>query len=218
VVLLIQITEQGGFLNKENITLGDISFISVGFVIARASKTSLQTSDSLRYKYLTLSSVDGDMKIDTSKLREFEADRYVDERFLTRRGDIIIGLSSPHSLVCIDADYEGIVIPSQFAVIRVFEGVLPEYLVVYLNSNDVKNKITQMSNGVYVKIINAAMLQGLNVVVPTLDVQRKLSKLGELFNEENKLNMMFAGLIKKRNAYYLDKFMERLYITQEKRK
>jgi len=191
------------------VALSVIASINVGLIVARISKpTEVRSKGHLKYRYITLSSAENGMAIDESKLREFEAEKEVDEKFITRLDDIVIGISSPHSIVQIDKQAEGLVIPSQFAVIRTTsEAVLPKYLIAYMNSDEVREKIEQMSRGVLVKTINAVALQSLEIKMPNMTKQNKIAKLRELLNEENRLNLQYAGLVKKKNNYYLNNFV-----------
>ncbi|MDR1138963.1 MAG: hypothetical protein LBK70_03700 [Clostridiales bacterium] len=197
-------------MNEDKVALSTIASISVGLVVSRISKPPYNINQgSKRYKYLTLSSAINGWGIDESGLRDFEPVRAVDERFLTKLGDVIMGISSPHSIVLIDQSAQGgLVIPSQFVVIRLTtQDVLPEYLAIYMSSDEVQDKIAHMSKGTAVKIINAHSLQSLEIRIPVINKQKKLAKLRELLHEENKLSMQYARLVNQKNNYYLNHFV-----------
>ena len=193
-----------------NARLREIAKVNMGLVVSRLLKGGGSNCDGVQYKYFTLSSVERDQSIDKEKLKCIETSSCVDEKFISRQGDIIIGISAPHSLAYVDEASQGIIIPSQFAVIRaVDERVAPEYLIAYLTSDELKGVIANMAKGEWwIKTIDLGGLMDLPVKIPKMQEQRQISRLNELIKEESALNYQYARLVEKKNNYYLNKLIK----------
>lgn len=188
--------------------LQDIANVYIGLVVSRLPKCEVGNVGN-RYNYFTLSSAEHDQTIDNTKLKDLVTSQSVDERFLSKKGDIIIGLSAPHSLAYIDYESLGIIVPSQFALIRAdSDKVLPEYLVAYLASNEIRYQIESMEKGTAVKMIDLSRLCDLPIHVPSLTKQQKIAQLHAMIKEENQLNYRYAKLVEKKNNYYLNRLIE----------
>lgn len=188
--------------------LKDIAKINIGLVVSRLSSIELLEEGQL-YNYFTLSSAEHDQTIDQTKLKELKTNSVIDDKFLSRKGDIIIGLSSPHSLAYINNESSGIIIPSQFALIRVsVPNVLPEYLIAYLASDEIQHKIIEMEKGATVKTVDLSKLSNLPICLLSLMKQKQIAHLNALIKEENKINYLYAKLKEKANNYYINKLIE----------
>jgi restriction endonuclease S subunit len=188
--------------------LKDIAKINIGVVVSRLPKNE-PNGEGCRYNYFTLSSVEHDQTVEKAKLKELTTIGDIDEKFLSKKGDIIIGLSAPHSLAYIDYESLGIIIPSQFALIRVTDHeVLPEYLIAYLASDEVRREIDGMAKGTAVITIDIRKLANLSIYLPFLKKQRQIARLHAMIKEENQLNYRYAKLVEKKNTYYLNQLIE----------
>lgn len=188
-------------------TLKDVAKINIGVTISRLPKPP-DKSSSKTYNYFTLSSAEYDQTIDKTKLKQVQTTGEIDQKFISKKGDIIIGLSSPYSLAIIGDDFSGIIIPSQFALIRVTrKNILPEYLIAYLASDDIFSKLQDMERGVLVKRIDLTTLNSLPLYLPPISKQQKIANLRAMIKEENSLNYQYAKLTEQKNNYYLNKLV-----------
>lgn len=186
--------------------LRDIAKVNTGLVVSRSAKDKDKEEAEIQYKYFTLSSIEHNQKVDKTKLKEITVFGFIGEKFLSKKSDIIIGLSAPHSLAYIDDDFQGIIIPSQFAVIRVTNNeIIPEYLIAYLASDEIKSRIANTAKGSeWIKRIDLSGLLDLLIEIPSLQKQKQIIQLNTLVKEENALNYQYAKLVEKKNNYYLN--------------
>lgn len=186
--------------------LRDIAKVNTGLVVSRSAKDKDKEEAEIQYKYFTLSSIEHNQKVDKTKLKEITVFGFIGEKFLSKKSDIIIGLSAPHSLAYIDDDFQGIIIPSQFAVIRVTNNeIIPEYLIAYLASDEIKSRIANTAKGSeWIKRIDLSGLLDLLIEIPNLQKQKQIIQLNTLVKEENALNYQYAKLVEKKNNYYLN--------------
>lgn len=188
--------------------LREIANIYIGLVVSRLPKCEVGEAGN-SYSYFTLSSAEHDQMVDKTKLKDLVTAYDIDEKFLSKKGDIIIGLSSPHSLAYIDHESLGIIVPSQFALIRADSNkVLPEYLIAYLAGDEMRYQVESMAKGTVVKTIDLSRLCDLPIRLPPLIKQQKIARLHAMIKEENQLNYRYAKLIEKKNNYYLNRLIE----------
>lgn len=188
--------------------LREVANVYIGLVVSRLQKCEAGEAGN-RYNYFTLSSAEHDQTIDKTKLKDLVTAHDIDEKFLSKKGDIIIGLSSPHSLAYIDHESLGIIVPSQFALIRADSNkVLPEYLIAYLAGDEMRYQVESMAKGTVVKTIDLSRLCDLPIRLPLLIKQQKIARLHAMIKEENQLNYRYAKLIEKKNNYYLNRLIE----------
>lgn len=83
------------------------------------------------YSLLTIKAVNNRF-INKDVLEKYESLTKIDDKFLTRKSDIIICSKPPYNVVLIDDDEEGILIPSNFIILRNSK-INPTYVYNYLN-------------------------------------------------------------------------------------
>ena len=165
--------------------LDKIADISTGLVIARKKASS---DKGFNYELLTLRSFNENGYVEKEYLDEFLSEEKIKEQYLTKEGDIIIRLSSPNTAVCITKELENILIPSLFAIIRVNrEGILPEFLSVYLNSEKSKRQLAADTIGSAISIVKTSTFKEIDL--PRYDVkkQRQIIDLNSLIVKEKRL-------------------------------
>ena len=98
--------------------ISDVADMQGGIVLSR--KEAKSPDESLAsYKRLTLRAFDGIGNIHLSELEPFYACEDLGGALFTSKGDVVVRLVSPMYPVYIDDNYENILVPSQFAVLRV---------------------------------------------------------------------------------------------------
>ena len=125
--------------------LNEIAPTKIGLVLNR-KKASLQSNIKRNYNVVSLKSFNdnGVYKHPTQEdIEEFVADSVLKEDYIVTKGDILVRLRTPNFAVCIDEDYQDLVVSSLMAIIRVKnEMILPQYLTFYLNSDFVKKQLS----------------------------------------------------------------------------
>lgn len=177
--------------------LGDVASIRSGLVLSR--KLSRELSPYC-YPLLNLRSIHPDGYILPDDLEVFHAIEPLNQEYLTQQGDIIIRLSIPYTAILIDSDMVGMVVSSNFAIVRSSqEYILPEYLLWLLNTSDIKKKIYESSSGNMLSAVKPTFFADLNVSLLSLADQRKISQLNLLAKRESRL---LKRLAEEKEKYY----------------
>ena len=160
--------------------LSDIADIRTGLVVSRKA-ASLRVHSVHQYRLLTLASIADNGDIIENKLDDFFANQKIQDMYLAKEGDIVVRLSSPNIACYISKEYAGLLVPSQFAIIRYKKkDVLSEYIGVAINSASLQQQLRSAQRGTVIKVINTKALRELNIPVPRIDIQEKIVALEQL--------------------------------------
>lgn len=175
----------------------EAALVRSGLVLAR--KQSKGTTK-YRYKLLTLRSIASEGYIDTNSLDIFDATQALDPEYLTHKGDIVVRLSTPYTAVLIDEFTEGILLSSNFVVLRANRSkLLPEYLIWLLNTPKLKKDIYKSNAGNMLGAIRPQYYSDLEVVLLPIEQQRKVARLNCLAKKETEL---LRELAQQKEIYY----------------
>ncbi len=177
--------------------LGTVATIRSGLVLSR--KLSREIS-SYRYPLLNLRAIHPDGYILSDSLEVFYATEPLRQEYLTQQGDIIIRLSIPYTAILIDANMVGMVVSSNFAIIRLNQDyMLPEYLLWLLNTPDIQKKIYESSSSNMLSAVRPTFFAELEILPLTLSGQEKIAKLYLLAKRETRLLKKLAD---EKERYY----------------
>lgn len=183
----------------KKICLVEAAIISSGLVInryTRSNKDSLLKTPYIYY-HITLKSVENN-NIDLDLLEKVESDREINERYLLKKGDIIIKLAPPYNAALVDFEYEHVIVPQNFAIIRTNENFDSEYLSYILNSKNIQNQLLRRVEGGSIPIIKINSLNEVKIRQINLDMQVKYANLFRLISHRNclkKRNIELEGLL-----------------------
>ena len=161
--------------------ISDVADMQGGIVLSR--KEAKSPDESLAsYKRLTLRAFDGIGNIHLSELELFYACEDLGGALFTSKGDVVVRLVSPMYPVYIDDNYENILVPSQFAVLRVKDQsvMMPEYLRLWLAQNSVQELVLSLESGTAQKTVKIKTILNLEMTIPSLEVQEKAVKIDML--------------------------------------
>ena len=116
-----------------------------------------------------------------------------DENKLTKEGDIVVKLSKPYGAALVDKEHEGMLITSFCSVIRNVKGIDPGYLVAYLNSDIADEKLTSSVAGSTMSILSNGKIGDLDISIPDLDEQIKISSY---FKKTSRNKILFKKIAK----------------------
>lgn len=171
--------------------LGEVASVRSGLVLKR--KEAKPDQPSIVYRALNLRSVIPNGYLDATQLDLFSASEVLSPDYLTHEGDIVIRLTAPYTAILIDKSTAGIIITSNFVVIRVDSKLmLPSYLAWLLNTPKQKKQIYESATGNMLSAINAKYYANLNLTLLPIDDQRKIAKLNQLAQRETKLLLRLA--------------------------
>ena len=181
----------------------DIATLKTGAVLSRLHKA--ETGGNL-YRVLSLRNIDDD--VGAIEARSF-TEKITDE-FLTQKGDILLRLSAPYTVVFIEDDSDiGLLIPSHFAIIHAV-GVDPKYLYAMLDSDEIRKQLfiegsmsTTLAT-ISVKSISECKIPRISIQKQELigqyhmEAKKELRLLHRLWAEKRKLNrIQYTKLIRK---------------------
>lgn len=177
--------------------LGTVAAIRSGLVLSR--KLSREISP-YRYPLLNLRAIHPDGYILPDSLEVFYATEPLRQEYLTQQSDIIIRLSIPYTAILIDSDMVGLVVSSNFAIIRINQDyLLPEYLLWLLNTPDTKKKIYESSSSNMLSAVRPTFFSELEILPLPLACQEKIAKLNLLAKQETRLLKKLAD---EKEKYY----------------
>lgn len=170
--------------------LGDMAEVRSGLVLAR--KLSRTPTD-YTYPLLNLRSVKEAGYIDPETLDAFFAAEALHSEYLSQAGDIIVRLSAPYTAVLIEEETAGMVISSNFAMIRTDpRQLLPSYLYWLLNTPGVKKGIYENTTSNMLAAIKPLYFSKLNLASLPLEKQRIIGDMNLLRCRESRLLRQLA--------------------------
>ena len=178
--------------------LSKIADISIGIILAR-KQDRLRENNIYIYDSITLKSIQSSGIINKENLEKVFLKDRIDENLLTKKGDVVIRLSEPYIAIYIDENLSGLVVPSNFAIIRLFnESISGEFLKFYLNSSSGRKEILKVSGGSNLNTINISNLKQIEIKMLDEEKQRKFVKINRLFIKEE---ILLTALIDEKRKY-----------------
>ncbi len=184
--------------------LSDIAEFQMGLLVDR-KKTQEIDNKIFQYKTVTLKSFTNSGHFEADDFDKICFKEEIPTKYLTKKGNVIIRLSSPYSAVTVNE--EGVVIPSLCVKMNILRKdlVLPEYLTIILNSVKIRKYIDRMNVGSVIKTVRASDLKNIVIKLVSIEEQekvisywnasnKKLKLLDKLVSEEKKLQ---SGILKK---------------------
>ena len=153
-----------------------------------------------RYPLLNLRSIAPEGYIETANLDVFDAVEQLATEYLTQKDNVIIHLSSPYTTVLIDDGTAGMVISSNFAIIRADnERVSAEYLYWLLSTPNVKRQIFENTSSNMLGAIKPKFFADFEIELLPLDKQLELAAINKLARRES---FLLTELAKEKEKYY----------------
>ena len=185
--------------------LGDVATVRSGLVLSR--KQARGTIE-MKYPLINLRSINPEGYIELEEIDIFEASELLSNEYLTRAGDLIIRLSTPYTAVLIDEKTTGMVVSSNFVIIRTDEDVLlPEYLFWLMNTSKVKRRIFENATTNMLSAIKPKYFADLEISLLNLENQRKIAEMNKLALNETGILRQLAD---EKGRYY-DLIIDQVY-------
>jgi len=158
----------------------NMSEVQTGLVLVR-KRTDAKEKDTHKYRMLTLKSFEPRGWVNEGELDVFFSKEKLENKYLTNKGDIIIRLTTPYTAICINDKQEGLVIPSNFAIIRLKKQIyIPEFVALFLNSEIIEKKFFKSSISTTIPLIKTKHLREIDISDIPLAVQQKIVELNQL--------------------------------------
>lgn len=192
-LLFIDRDKRGGRMK-----LQDHASVRSGLVLSR--KQAKEPSE-YRYPLINLRCIQQEGTIQLKEADIYAAKEPLKEEYLSQSGDIIVRLTAPYTAVLIDETTSGMVVSSNFVVIRVEDkSLLPEYLFWLLNTEKIKRKIYENATSNMLGAVNARFLADFELTLLSVEDQRKISQFNLLAKRERQLLRMLAD---EKEKYYV---------------
>ncbi|MFH1127609.1 MAG: hypothetical protein V1718_05870 [archaeon] len=167
--------------------LKNMSEVQSGLVLVR-KRADANQKDAYKYNMLTLKSFEPQGRLNEDKLDMFFSKEKLENKYLTSKGDVIIRLTAPYTAICVTDKQEGLVIPSNFAIIRLKEQkFMPEFVALFLNSDIIEKRFFKSSIGATIPLIKTAHLKDLDIAEKPLAIQNSVVELNHLYVKEKML-------------------------------
>jgi hypothetical protein len=168
------------------VPLSSIATIQSGLVLSRKETNS--DYDAIKYQRLSLRAFNSSGRVDHSELEDFLSRDPILMTHRTTPGDIVIRLFSPLFPTLITEDDAGFVIPSQLAVVRLWQDVpvMPEYLRYCLSRQAVADALSTTECGLQ-RSITVKTISNLNIPIVPIGVQKNIKQIFELSSQRAQL-------------------------------
>lgn len=188
--------------------LGNVATVRSGLVLSR--KQAREPSQ-YRYQLLNLRSVNPDGYVNLDQVDIYDATEVLGPEYLARERDVVIRLSAPYTAVLIDESTSGMVISSNFVIIRTdHHHILPEYLYWLLNTQKVKRQIFENTSSNMLGAVKPRYFSDFEVSPLSLFDQQKIATLNNLAHKETRLLNQLAEEKEKYYTYFIDKAQEEM--------
>lgn len=183
--------------------LSEVASVRSGLVLSR--KQSREPSD-IQYPLLTLRAINPGGYIELSELDIFNAVERLGGEYLTHAGDVVIRLTAPYTAVLIEESTAGMVVSSNFVIIRAdSRQVLPEYLYWLINTQQVKRAIYENTSSNMLGAIKSKYFSDFELAPIPLQQQRFLADMNLLAIKEGRLLRELAAEKEKFHARLIER-------------
>lgn len=176
--------------------LEDITQIIIGVVIKR-KEAKYKSPNTRQYEIFNLKSYEEKISYD---LIYSEEDL---ENFKAKKGDILLRLAFPLTIIEVDDEIEGKIINNQYCIIRMSSIVNRTYNIDFikwfLESNKAKHQFEKMLIGTTIKSLPVSELRKLEI--PDLDLEEQV-QISKIVNTWNKQKKLYKKMLEQKEKYY----------------
>ena len=182
--------------------LGGIAAVRSGLVLSRKQAKGISSE---RYPLLNLRALNPAGYIDLSETDIFDSEEQLSSEYLTQYGDVIVRLTAPYTAVLIDESTAGMVVSSNFLIIRVdHHHLLPEYLFWLLNTPDIKREIYENTGSNMLGAVKAKFFSEYEITLLPLADQAKIAGMYAAAIKEAQLLRQLADMKAKYHSMLID--------------
>lgn len=182
--------------------LGSAATVRSGLVLSRKQA---KEPPFVRYPLLNLRSINPGGYIDSNETDVFSSTESLSSEYLTQSGDIIVRLTAPYTAVLIDESTEGLVVSSNFLIIRVdHHYLLPEYLFWLLNTPDIRREIYENTGSNMLGAVKARFFSEYEIELLPLAKQAQIADVYAIAIKETRLLQQLADAKTKYYSMLID--------------
>ncbi|GAB6170848.1 hypothetical protein JCM15765_03260 [Paradesulfitobacterium aromaticivorans] len=176
--------------------IGDASDINVysGQIISRVEAKDEAGDDVIEERQVLIPKAISDGRVNHSDLGIVKLKKSVDGDRITKKGDVVLKLSTPYDAAYIEEDDEGLIVPSFCCIIRIGKDakVDPEFLVSYLNTSYARELLKAKVAGSTMPMIKISDVKEFEV--PDIPM-KKQCELGEAYSLSCKKQSVLRELL-----------------------
>lgn len=176
--------------------LSEFATLQTGLVLRR-KEAYCEEETEIVYRRLTMRSLNEYGTLDFNELEVFPSTTELDASILTQKNDIIVKLFTPIFPTLVSEETEGLVIPSQLVVIRVFDDrVYPDYVRCYLATPEISELMLSIEGWRSQRTIKVGTFADLEIPIPPIEKQKLISKM---INADLKRKNLYRELIEEQS-------------------
>lgn len=185
---------------KDKMKLEEIAEVMIGILAKRENDEKGENS----YSLFSLKSYEEEQKFEELKTNKDLTNK------LAKQGDLLFRLLYPNKIIYVDETLEGILIPSQFCIIRAKkEKMDPIVLKWYLESEKVEKELNTIVTGSIIKSMAVGSLKTLDIPNIATKEQENMRQLILLWQREKEILQEILEEKEKLYHFYLEKMIQR---------
>lgn len=178
--------------------LEDLTEISIGILVKRERK---ETGEN-RYKLFSLKNYEEKLEFE-----EIRTEKKLDNS-ISKEGDLLFRLVYPNKIILIDRTIQGLLIPSQFCIIRT-KKIRPIVLKWYLESQKVREELEIKASNSIIKNTKVSSIRKLEIPEIEEEKQKDMEKLIKLWEKEKEIHKKILNDKEKLYNFYLEKMIQK---------
>ena len=180
--------------------LGEIAELMIGVLTKREQEENGKNT----YKVFSLKNYEDKLEYETIKTNKNLNNK------LTKKGNLLFRLVYPNKIIYITEELEGLLVPSQFCIIKTERNKLnPIVLKWYLESDQGKASLRNKITGSIIKSIPVSNLKNLEIPAISLKNQEEMEKLISLWTKEKEITEEILEEKEKLYNSYLEKMVNK---------
>ncbi len=176
--------------------LEDVTQIIIGVVVKR-KEAKYKSTETYQYEVFNLKSYEEKINYDLLYSEENL------DSFRAKKGDILLRLAFPLTIIEVDDEIEGKVINNQYCIIRMSSIINKTYNIDFikwfLESNKAKRQFEKILIGTTIKSIPVIELRKLEI--PDLN-SKEQEQISKIVNTWNKQKNLYKRMLKEKDKYY----------------
>ena len=172
--------------NKPRAKLSNVAYVQPGYL----SRTSARSVPTGTHRLLQARDVSPQHGLRLDAAVRFRPERNPD-LYRVSQGDILLAARGEDHRAClIDVELRDVLASSVFYIIRPFADMVPGYLAWWLNQPDSQALLGSASSGTGISYIARPLIEDLPVVVPPLEVQRRIADAMDLWQRQQSIQTL----------------------------
>lgn len=187
------------------IALNDIVEINGGY-----PSSDIRHNDNGSFWYIQVRDINDDGFIKGKNLIRFTP-KIKPNNYLIKQLDILFqSRGADHKAILFKSDLPNAISTYSFYILRIKDlHILPAYLVWYLNTPKLQNKLKSMTIQSTLSYLSLSSIAKLEIIVPPLEIQEKIIKIDQLRRKEITIEKRLSELKERYLNNYLQKYINR---------